>query len=89
MKEYIECSCRTELLQLTFDEEDDSLGNELCISYYTYGQKGNRYPLMMQLRHIWKIIRHGTPFSDCIILNGDDIDRLRKFLDKIVDMEGL
>lgn len=83
MKEYIECSCGTELLQLEFGEEDDPLGNELYISYYTYGQKGNRYPLMMQLRHIWRIIRHGTPFSDYIILNGDNIGRLKKFLDKI------
>lgn len=76
IKEYIDCSCGTELLELTFDDE-------LYISYYTYGQKGNKYSLMIQLRHIWKIIRHGTPFSDCIILNIDDIGRLKKFLDKI------
>ena len=64
-KFYLECMCHTELIQLEYEDDDDLL----YMSYYTYSRKGNRYGIRNRLRHIWKIIREGHPYSDGIILD--------------------
>jgi len=82
--EYIECECSTELLQLVYDIDDqDEKLNSLYISYYTCGQQGNHYSWKYRLKHIWHIIRKGTPFDDYITLNQEEINKLRTFLNTI------
>ncbi len=84
IKEYIECECGTELLQLVYDIDNESdEWNSLYISYYTCGQKGNHYSWKDRLRHIWYIIRKGTPFDDYITLNQKEIEKLRIFINSI------
>jgi hypothetical protein len=78
MKLYLECMCHTELIQLEYEADDDLL----YMSYYTYSRKGNRYGFINRLRHIWKIIREGHPYSDGIILDRAEREKLIKTLNK-------
>ncbi len=77
---YIECDCHTELLQLEYDKDTNG---ELYISYYSMGKKGFKLSLRDKLRHIWKIIKDSTPYSDQICLNPDEICKLYGFLKKV------
>jgi hypothetical protein len=81
--EYVECSCNMELIRLVYDYEEDC--EQLYISLYKYGTQ-NKTSWKTRLRHIWRIIKDGVPWEDCITLEKYEINKLRKFINTISEM---
>ena len=84
---FIECDCHMELLQLTYEEPED-VGGELTdfvyMSFYEYGQhRDNRFAWKDRLKHIWYILRYGTPWKDSIILRTQERLKLMNWLQKV------
>jgi hypothetical protein len=77
-KIFIECSCGTELIQLERDPYPKE-SQDIYMSFFRYGHNGN-FPLSLRLQYIWQIITKGHPYSDCVILNKQEQDKLIKFL---------
>lgn len=72
-EEFIPCDCGLEVLRLTYDPDDLDFGLNVSIL-----EKGG-IPWRDKLRWIWQIIRHGSPFSDAILLNNDGVTKLIDF----------
>lgn len=73
-KEFIECACGSEGLNLEKDE--DGLLN---IAIFTSGYNG-KSNWIYKLKHIWFIIKNGHPYKDFIVLDKKGIQRLKDFL---------
>lgn len=80
---YISCDCHTEVLRVSFDKEIGIM----YISYFQLGHGPNKRSIKDKLKHIWKILRTGTPWEDMICLNKDEVKKLRGFLDKIQNVK--
>lgn len=65
-----ECLCGSEALCLWRDP--DTGGVELSIWYGYSGSTDWRY----RLRCVWKVLMHGTPFADHVLLSREDTLRL-------------
>jgi hypothetical protein len=72
-KIYIECKCDHEMIQLTRDYD------QIFMSFYRYGHNSN-YSWRWRFKYIWQIIKNGHPYSDCVILNKQEQDKLINFL---------
>jgi len=70
---YLKCSCGCEVICIEKDDEYDSY----FLSIYTLS---NRFSWFQKLRHIWKIIKTGTPYTDQIVLHDIDIKAIKEFL---------
>jgi hypothetical protein len=75
-KIFIECSCHGHILQVEKDKEID----ELCISFWSCGHSGQQFDWKHRIRLIWHIIKYGYPWSDMVLLNKKEEDKLIKFL---------
>ena len=82
---YIQCSCMTEILHLEYEKSHEDWPEELNISFYTYGIRDSYYSWRFKLRHIWRILKYGTPYSDAIVLNEKEIEVLKEFLNGLKD----
>lgn len=71
----VKCSCGSEILMMEYDEEIQSYYVSMYDSFGGFGLK-------QKLRHIWQIIRHGTPYSDYMVLDKKSANKLAKFIDK-------
>lgn len=86
---YIECDCHSEMLQLSFDNDEDMVtptGEDLrflSISFYKYGHVGSYYSWRERLRHIRHIIKEGHPYSDNIILRKSERLKLTEYLNSL------
>lgn len=86
--EYIECDCSNELLQLTAENPEIINDNEIIdfiyISFYEQGhRRDNRFLWKTRLKHIWYIIRYGTPWKDQIVLRTNERLKLMNWLNKV------
>ena len=84
---YIECDCHTELIQLTW-EEPEIVGDEIIdfiyLSFYEYGcRRNNKFTWKERLKHIWYILRTGTPWRDQLVLRTPERLKLMECLNKI------
>ena len=85
---YIECDCHMDLLQLTYEEPEDIGGkisdDYVYMSFYEYGnRRDNRFAWKDRLKHIWYILRYGTPWKDSIVLRTQERLKLTKWLQKV------
>lgn len=71
---YIMCDCGAEVLVIT---KDESYGVDFAIFKYKPGRS-----LRERLRLIWRIIRHGEPYTDQMCLGMDKVRDLKNYLDK-------
>lgn len=69
----LKCDCGEESLVVTKDED---YGFELCI----FTRQFESYGFWNRLRLIWRIIRHGKPYTDQIIIDTKKAKQLAKFL---------
>jgi hypothetical protein len=77
-KATFECRCGGEALRVSHDPDPEwDYGIELA--FWSVGQV-RRPDWRYRLRHVWRILRTGTPYSDYIILNHEDADRLAEWL---------
>jgi hypothetical protein len=80
--EYFECECSCAIISISKWRGDP----EVCFSMYSIGE-GSRASWRFRLGHIWHIIRRGNPYSDSIVLSGDEASRLAELLAKIGNEE--
>ena len=80
--EYFECGCSGEIIAVSKWRGDP----EICLSMYSIGE-GYRPNWRFRFRHIWHIIRRGHPYSDTIVLSGEEAGRLSELLANIGDEE--
>jgi hypothetical protein len=85
--EYIECDCHTELIQLTYEEpenKDKEPVDFLYIALYEYGSKrDNRFSWKERFKHIFYILKYGTPWKDQLILRTEERLKLMNYLNKV------
>lgn len=62
---FIISSCIGEGLHVTYAEDID----ETFLSFWEYGCKDSKTAWKYRLRHIWHIIKYGTPFDDEVMLD--------------------
>lgn len=71
---FIQCGCQNEVLVIEKDEE-------LQLWYLSiFSQHRFRHPWWHRLVHIWNIIRYGNPYYDHIVLNEEDINKIKEHL---------
>ena len=78
--EYFECECSCSIIAISKWSGDP----EICLSMYSIGE-GRRPNWRYRLGYIWHIIRRGNPYTDSIVLSGEEAGRLSKLLAKIGD----
>jgi hypothetical protein len=75
-KEYIECSCHSEGIQVWHEREFKMT----YLSLFSLGMGRRKMPWRTRLRCIWKLIKEGTCFNDQLILDETGLIRLRQVL---------
>ena len=75
-EKWVRCNCGSEMLCVSWGE-DGEWG--IDIAFWQMGQ-GEHKSWRERLRHIWRIIRRGTPYSDYIILEPDEARALAHVL---------
>ncbi len=66
MRKYYNCECHNEVLVVERDK-DDREDRQFNIAIYTQCKPEKHWK--NRLRYIWRIIREGTPYGDCVILS--------------------
>ncbi len=81
--EYFECECGCAIIAISKWRGDP----EICMSMYSSGAGGGRPAWRYRLEYIWHIIRHGHPYTDAVVLSGEEAGRLAEVLTKISEDE--
>jgi hypothetical protein len=77
--EYIECSCGSETLRMSYDTSDDWTG--LNIAFWMYGHPYS-FRLKDRLRWMWHVLRKGKPYDDMVILDTLKSAQVIEFIQK-------
>lgn len=64
----IYCACDTEAIHIQPDTYEGK-ANYTDISIWEYGCGDSKTSWKQKLRYIWRIIKHGTPYGDQVILD--------------------
>ena len=76
MTSWIECACHCHAVQVhQFDDDHDCV----FVSLWSRGQE-NHTGWRQRLRHIWHIVRYGSPYNDEVVLHRDEALRLAQVL---------
>jgi hypothetical protein len=86
-KEFIECECGTEGVHVSMDfdvvqhmdEPKPRITQTYYLAFFGYGhirKTGWRY----KLRHIWHVIKEGTPYKDMVIMTPEEAMKLSNFI---------
>lgn len=72
---FIECECGHEAVSVEYDSDNDDI-------YLSIWERGlsQTHPWRYRLRAIWRILRHGTPYGDCVILSRSSAEELASAL---------
>lgn len=73
-KIFVECDCYEHALRMEYDNDREWVDMSIFSRYHERNSWGQR------LRHIWYILRYGTPFIDQITLDKEKVAKLHKFL---------
>lgn len=71
------CGCKSEVLVLEYDKEIGLM--DLAIYEHTVSFN-NKMDWRQKLRYIWQVIRHNRPYNDQIVLEKNQIQNLKEFL---------
>lgn len=79
------CDCYGHLLELTVGGFDPPGGFDtgpwwLEFTVWEMAANGRRTSWSFRLRHIWRILRTGSPYSDYVVLNVDKAAELSEWL---------
>ena len=72
------CGCKSEVLVLEYDQEIGLV--DLAIYEHSVSFR-NKMSWYQKCRYIWQVMRYNRPFNDQIILNKEQIQKLKLFLD--------
>lgn len=77
---YLRCSCDNEILVVRYDGEIDML--DLCL-FQNQNSFKQTMTLWQKIRYTYNLFITGLPFTDQIVLNRNQIDELKGFLDNL------
>ena len=75
------CGCKSEVLVLEYDKEIGLI--DLAIYEHKISFT-NKMSWKQKLRYVWQVIRYNRPFNDQIVLDQDQILKLKLFLDRCI-----
>jgi len=75
------CGCKSEVLVLEYDKEFNLI--DLAIYEHSISFR-NKMSWFQKLRYIWQVMRYNRPFNDQIVLDSNQIQRLKVFLDRCI-----
>jgi hypothetical protein len=77
---FIRCNCDSELLVLRYDQELDSI--DLCL-FESQQSFNTKMSWRQKLRYIIQLFKTGQPFIDQILLDKQQINELKAFLNSL------
>lgn len=78
---YLRCKCTSEVLCFDYDPELNIVDVSI---YASYGCFKHYNSIWFKLKTIWNILKTGRVYSDYILLDTDNLAKLKKFIDKIL-----
>jgi hypothetical protein len=78
---YYDCVCGCSIIRLTLWHDSLTEVDFSILRYANWGRPG----WGQRLRHIWEIIRTGTPWADEVILEIDEVKILKKELTRLIN----
>lgn len=75
------CDCKSEVLVLEYDQEIGLVDLAIFENRTSYR---NKLSWWQKLRYIWQVMRHNKPYADQIVLNKDQIQNLKQFLNRCI-----
>ena len=79
-KEYFKCTCGSEILLI--EQDAYSMEDEYNFAMFSHFPRDNS--LKERLRICWWTLKTGTPFTDAMLLHKTDLEKLNKFLTKLL-----
>lgn len=78
---HLTCSCHSHELHF---EKDGLDGDAHAIWYISFWQCGYQTytPWRYKLKCIWKILKHGRPYGDEVVLERKDLQELKEYVDE-------
>ena len=76
------CGCKNEVLVLEYDKD---IGLMDCAIYEHPSSFAYKFSWFQKLRYIWRVCRYNRPYNDQIVLNKNQLLRLRDFLNPNID----
>lgn len=73
---FLMCDCHSHALYVEKFEDEE----EVCISLFELGYTGKTMTWTERLRWCYRIIIHGHPWTDSVILNKENQTQLKNFL---------
>jgi hypothetical protein len=77
----IMCACGMHAISIWADTEDPPSVRCVELSFWQYGQPRGE-PWRERLRHIWRILTVGSPYSDMVVLMPEEARQLEDALAK-------
>jgi hypothetical protein len=77
---FIRCDCDSEVLVVRYDGEFESI--DLCI-YQSHTSFYHKMSWYQKLRYIYQVLRHGEPYTDQIMLQKNQVEELKGFLNSL------
>ena len=75
---FLLCDCNSHALFVEKFKDEE----EVYVSLFERGLNGRKLSSTEKLRWCWQILRHGTPWTDFVILNKENQKSLTEFLNK-------
>lgn len=75
---FLMCDCHSHALYVEKFKDEE----EVCISLFEHGYNGKRMTWIERLWWCYRIIIHGHPWTDSVILNVENQKRLKDFLNE-------
>ena len=83
--EHFECMCHTHMLIADVASIEDVADGDGWIELAWWQQGKGRSPWSYRLRHVWRILRTGDPYSDFLPLDSETATRLRDWLSRAIE----
>jgi hypothetical protein len=77
---YLKCSCHGHLM--TIEKEPDSRTPMWYVAYWKRGYGIGAMSLRNRLRHAWIILTKGTPYTDELVFERQQMIELKTYIDK-------
>ncbi len=75
-KLYVDCGCFTEGIAIEVDKEH----KEFNFAYFEYGFTGKKLTIQNRIRHAWKLLTTGFPYTDMVILSSNVVSQISDFI---------
>jgi hypothetical protein len=69
------CDCSSHILTVRYDRDEHL--ETLDFGIYTSGARGERWPWMDLIRHVWHVFKNRNPYGDWVMLQGTAIRQLQ------------